>query len=143
MSRYCGVVSIGATDCLPACGAIDGDPAVAALRDRQPPSEVFTEVAEVFRLLGDPTRVALLHALAEGGERCVCDLAAIVGVSENTVSQSMRVLRAADVVRTRRDGRRIHYRLADAHIRLLVDVTVAHVAHRDDQPSPTGPSDDD
>ena len=59
----------------------------------------------------------------------MCDLAEVVGVSENVVSQAMRSLRASDVVRTRRDGRRIHYRLADAHVRMLLDVTVDHVAH--------------
>ena len=101
-----------------------------SLRERLPATDTFTEVAEVFRLLGDPTRVALLHALADGGELCVCDLATVVGVSDNVVSQAMRLLRAADVVRTRRDGRRIHYRLADAHVRMLLDVTVDHVAHQ-------------
>ena len=99
------------------------------MRDRQPEPDAFARTAELFRLLGDPTRVALLHALADGGELCVCDLAAVVGVSENVVSQAMRLLRAADVVRTRRDGRRIHYRLADAHVRLLLDVTIDHVGH--------------
>ncbi len=89
------------------------------------------EAAELFRLLGDPTRLAILHALLEGGELCVCDLARVAGVAENVVSQAMRLLRAADVVRTRRDGRRIHYRLADAHVRLLLDVSADHVRHQE------------
>ena len=87
------------------------------------------EAAELFRLLGDPTRLAILHALLEGGELCVCDLARVAGVAENVVSQAMRLLRASDVVRTRRDGRRIHYRLADAHVRLLLDLSADHVRH--------------
>lgn len=100
-----------------------------ALRERLPRPDQFVQTAELFRLLGDPTRMTILHALAEGGELCVCDLAAVVGVSENVVSQAMRLLRAADVVRTRRDGRRIHYRLADTHVRILLDVSVDHVGH--------------
>ena len=91
--------------------------------------EAHVEAAELFRLLGDPTRLAILHALLEAGELCVCDLARVAGVAENVVSQAMRLLRAADVVRTRRDGRRIHYRLADAHVRLLLDLSADHVRH--------------
>lgn len=103
-----------------------------ALRDRLPLPDQFVQAAELFRLLGDPTRMTILHALADGGELCVCDLAEVAGVSENVVSQAMRLLRAADVVRTRRNGRRIHYRLADAHVRMLLDVSVDHVGHQHD-----------
>jgi ArsR family transcriptional regulator, lead/cadmium/zinc/bismuth-responsive transcriptional repressor len=92
--------------------------------------EAHVEAAELFRLLGDPTRLAILHALSEAGELCVCDLARVAGVAENVVSQAMRLLRAADVVRTRRDGRRIHYRLADAHVRMLLDLSADHVRHQ-------------
>ena len=100
------------------------------LRDRVSGREAHVEAAELFRLLGDPTRLAILHALLEAGELCVCDLARVAGVAENVVSQAMRLLRAADVVRTRRDGRRIHYRLADAHVRLLLDLSADHVRHQ-------------
>lgn len=100
-----------------------------SLRQRLPDRNTHVETAELFRLLGDPTRVAILHALLVGGELCVCDLAEVVGVGENIVSQAMRLLRAADIVRTRRDGRRIHYRLADAHVRMLLDLSADHIDH--------------
>ena len=100
-----------------------------ALRERLPERQAYVETAELFRLLGDPTRVAILHALLAGGELCVCDLAAVVGVGENVVSQAMRLLRASDVVRTRRDGRWIRYRLADSHVRMLLDLSVDHIEH--------------
>ena len=134
-----GVVGLDA--CAPGCGPQDTAESIAALRTRLPDAEAFGRTADLFRLLGDPTRVALLHALAEGGELCVCDLAEAIGVSENVVSQAMRLLRTADVVRTRREGRRIHYRLADAHVRMLLDVTVDHVGHAPslaDQAAPAG-----
>ena len=102
---------------------------VDALRERVAGREAHVEEAELFRLLGDPTRLAILHALLEGGELCVCDLAEVVGVADNVVSQALRLLRVADVVRTRRDGRRIHYRLADAHVRMLLDLSADHVRH--------------
>lgn len=88
------------------------------------------DLAGMFRLLGDPTRVRILLALLEAGELCVCDVAAVVETSETKVSQAMRLLRNAGVVRNRRDGRNIFYRLDDAHVRMLLDVSREHLAHR-------------
>ena len=119
---------VGLDQCVTHC---DGPASIslAALRERLPDRDAQVEAAELFRLLGDPTRLAILHALLEAGELCVCDLAEVAGVAENVVSQGMRLLRAADVVRTRRDGRRIYYRLADAHVRMLLDLSADHVRH--------------
>lgn len=88
-----------------------------------------TALAQMFRLLGDPTRVRILFALLEAGELCVCDIAAVVDTSETKVSQAMRLLRTAGVVRNRRDGRNIFYRLDDAHVRLVLDLSREHLAH--------------
>jgi len=86
-------------------------------------------LAEMFRLLGDPTRVRILFALLEAGELCVCDIAAVVETSETKVSQAMRLLRGAGVVRNRRDGRNIFYRLDDAHVRMVLDLSREHLSH--------------
>jgi ArsR family transcriptional regulator, lead/cadmium/zinc/bismuth-responsive transcriptional repressor len=94
--------------------------------------EEAERLADTFKLLGEPTRVRILYALLEAGELCVCDLAATVGVTETNVSHAMRLLRAAGMVRNRRDGRMIYYRLDDAHIRLLLDLSREHVAHGTD-----------
>jgi DNA-binding transcriptional ArsR family regulator len=83
----------------------------------------------MFKLLGDQTRSRLLFALLEAGELCVCDLAAATGTQEATVSQSLRMLRASGVVTGRREGRLVFYRLADAHVRMLLDLTREHIAH--------------
>ena len=88
------------------------------------------ELAEGFKLLADPNRLRILYALLEAGELCVCDLAATTGVSETAVSHAMRLLRTAGIVRNRRDGRVIYYRLDDAHIRMLLDLSREHRAHR-------------
>ncbi len=106
---------------------------VSALRERLPDAEARRRTADLFRLLGDPTRVSILMALRDGGELCVCDLSATIDVAENVVSQALRLLRTADVVRTRRDGRRIHYRLADTHVRMLLDLSTDHMSHVNDQ----------
>ena len=87
-------------------------------------------LADGFRLLGDPNRVRILYALLEAGELCVSDLAAAAEVPETTVSHGMRLLRAAGIVRRRRDGRMVHYRLDDDHVRLLLELSREHLAHR-------------
>lgn len=97
--------------------------------ERSPDPEELAELARVFKILGDPTRTALLYALLEAGELCVCDLAAATGILEATVSQALRLLRASRVVTGRRVGRNVFYRLSDGHVRMLLDVTREHVAH--------------
>jgi DNA-binding transcriptional ArsR family regulator len=91
--------------------------------------EEAADLADLFRLLGDATRVRILFALLDAGELRVRDIAAVVDVSETRVSQALRLLRGAGVVRNRRDGRAIFYRLDDAHVRMILDVSWAHVAH--------------
>ncbi len=91
--------------------------------------EEATALAQMFRLLGDPTRVRILFALLEAGELCVCDIAAVVETTETKVSQAMSLLRTAGVVRNRRDGRNIFYRLDDAHVRMVLDISREHLAH--------------
>lgn len=86
-------------------------------------------ITELFKLLGDPTRVQILYALVEVGELCVCDLAAVVGVPETSVSHALRLLRTAGVVRSRRSGRMVYYSLDDAHVRVLLDISAEHLRH--------------
>lgn len=105
---------------------------VAAVRKRLPEPEIAEEIAATFRVLAEPARIKIVSALLEAGELCVCDLAATVGLSETATSQHLRILRAQRAVRFRRDGRVVYYALADAHIRLLMDVTLQHVSHGDD-----------
>jgi DNA-binding transcriptional ArsR family regulator len=93
-----------------------------------PPQEEIAELADVFGLLADPGRVKVLVALLEG-EMCVCDLAAVSRASESAVSHHLRLLRAHRVVTARRSGRMAYYRLADAHVRMLLDVALTHIGH--------------
>lgn len=87
------------------------------------------DLAGLFRLLGDVNRTRILYALLEAGELCVCDLAATVDMPETSVSHALRLLRTANIVSSRRDGRMIFYRLDDDHIRLLLDLTRQHLRH--------------
>lgn len=90
------------------------------------------ELATLFRLLGDPSRTRILYALLEAGELCVGDIASVIEASETKVSQALRLLRTAGVVRTRRDGRHMRYRLDDAHVRMLLDLSREHLRHAGD-----------
>jgi DNA-binding transcriptional ArsR family regulator len=85
-------------------------------------------LAEIFRALGDPTRVRILYALASS-ELCVCDVAAIVGMSPSAVSHQLRHLRSLRLVRARREGRMIYYALDDDHIEGLLAQGLDHVLH--------------
>jgi DNA-binding transcriptional ArsR family regulator len=102
---------------------------VEAARKALPTDHELEGLTGLFRILGDATRARLLYALLEAGELCVCDLAATIDATETTVSQALRLLRTAGVVRARRAGRMIHYRLEDAHVRMLLDVSREHLRH--------------
>ena len=102
---------------------------VEAVAARLVDLEEAGRLADVFKLLGDPTRTRLLYALLEAGELCVCDLAETVQVPESSVSHALRLLRTAGIVRNRRAGRMIYYSLADSHVRLLLDLSLEHLRH--------------
>ena len=80
---------------------------------------------DIFSALSDPTRFRILNALAIR-ELCVCDIAAVVDVSQSAVSHQLRVLRNLDLVDYRREGRRAVYRLADEHVRTLISQGLEH-----------------
>ena len=98
---------------------------VAALRsvvDR----ESAVAVADLFRVLADPTRVSIIHALSVA-ELCNGDLAAVLGISESAVSHQMRELRLMKLVTAEKRGRMVYYRLTDTHIRHIFADTLRHV----------------
>jgi ArsR family transcriptional regulator len=82
-------------------------------------------LAETFRVLGDPTRVRILDAISTG-ELCVCDIAALVGISESAVSHQLRLLRGMRLVRPRRAGRLVYYAVDDQHILELLHQALTH-----------------
>jgi DNA-binding transcriptional ArsR family regulator len=83
-------------------------------------------LTEIFRVLGDPTRVRILDALSRA-ELCVGDLASRLGVTESAVSHQLRLLRSTRIVRARRDGRMIFYALDDRHVLALFEQGLRHV----------------
>lgn len=112
-----------------ACDARAVDPArVSLARGTLLDDDVYVDLAETFRALGDSTRAKIVHVLVEG-PLCVCDLAQVVGVSEPAVSQHLRLLRSLRIVRGRREGKMVYYSLEDDHVRALLALALHH---RDD-----------
>jgi DNA-binding transcriptional ArsR family regulator len=96
------------------------------------------DLTEIFRVLGDPTRLRILDVLSRG-ERCVGDLAAQLGVTESAVSHQLRLLRSTRIVRARRDGRMIFYSIDDTHVLTLFEQGLRHVQEAGPvPPKPTG-----
>ncbi len=101
--------------------------------------EIYLRLAEIFRTLADSSRARIVHSLLHQ-ELCTCDLAAITGLSEPAVSQHLRILRALQLVKSRREGKRVYYALDDDHVRFLLDISLQHLAHGDGVSSgPAGP----
>jgi DNA-binding transcriptional ArsR family regulator len=84
------------------------------------------DLCQTFKALGDPSRLKILWAL-EHQEMCVCDLAALLGITESAVSHQLRLLRTLRLVKNRRDGTILYYRLTDDHVSQLVRIALEHV----------------
>jgi DNA-binding transcriptional ArsR family regulator len=100
---------------------LDPERVTAARKQVVAPGEA-DELAELFRVLGDPVRARIVSALSGGGELCVGDLALAIGASENTVSYALGVLRRARLVERQRRGRAIYYRIADPRLPGLLEL---------------------
>ena len=99
-----------------------------AVRKNLLPAAMAVRVAEIFSVLGDPTRLQVVYALlsAPTGELCVCDLASGMGRDDTTISHQLRVLRNHNIVSMRKVGRVVYYRLIDEHVRQLLRLGMEH-----------------
>lgn len=93
------------------------------------PNEVFVNLAQTFKVLGDLTRTKIIFALAKE-ELCVCDIATLLGISQSATSHQLRVLRNMNLVKYRKEGRIAYYSLDDDHIKNLFDEGLRHVEEK-------------
>ncbi|KXB00495.1 hypothetical protein AKJ47_01520 [candidate division MSBL1 archaeon SCGC-AAA261G05] len=100
--------------------------AVKRVKSRMLKDKTTRDLSETFKILGDPTRVKILHALSKEA-LCVCDLAALLGMKQSAISHQLRILRGARVVKFRKEGRMAYYSLDDKHIEKLLEVATKHV----------------
>ncbi|MGN0675569.1 MAG: ArsR/SmtB family transcription factor [Oscillospiraceae bacterium] len=99
---------------------------VKAVADRLPDEELLYDVAELFKVFGDSTRVRIICALFES-EMCVCDIADVLGMTQSAISHQLRVLKQARLVKYRRDGKTVYYSLADDHIQTIFNQAFEHI----------------
>ncbi|NLV61377.1 MAG: helix-turn-helix transcriptional regulator [Spirochaetales bacterium] len=92
-----------------------------------PPEEAVVDIADFFKVFGDPTRLKILFLL-EGGERGVSSISEELGMQQSTISQQLKLLRASRLVRFRKDGRNVLYRLDDEHIHAILALGKEHYA---------------
>ena len=101
-----------------------------ALRERvltdMPDVESLYDLAELFKVFGDSTRIRILYVLFES-EMCVCDIAEILNMTQSAISHQLRVLKQARLVRNRREGKQIYYSLADEHVRTIIGQGMEHI----------------
>jgi DNA-binding transcriptional ArsR family regulator len=103
--------------------------AVGRAKKHMPAPDQVARVAETFAALGDPTRVRILAALATT-ELCVCDLAALLGMTLSAVSHQLRLLRHLGLVKYRKEGRLAHYALDDEHASEMLSQMLKHIEHQ-------------
>jgi ArsR family transcriptional regulator len=94
-----------------------------------PPDDVLQQLGELFKIFGDPSRLKILSALG-ACELCVCDIAALTGMSDSAVSHQLRILRNTRLVRYRKQGRIVYYSLIDSHIFNIIAQGSEHVAEK-------------
>lgn len=94
-----------------------------------PEDEVLYNLAELFKIFGDTTRIKILCALFQE-EMCVCDIAALLGMSQSAVSHQLRVLKSARLVKYRKDGKVVYYSLDDEHVKHIFDQGLVHINER-------------
>ena len=99
---------------------------VDQVRDQLPPEENLYDLAELFKMFGDSTRVKILYALLES-ELCVCDIARLRNVSQSAVSHQLRVLKGSKLVKFRREGKTLFYSLADDHVVGILSQGMEHI----------------
>lgn len=95
------------------------------VRADMPDEDTMLRLAEIFKALADPTRARILYALTRE-ELCVCDLAALTGLSSSAISHQLRLLRANRLVKFRREAKMAFYTLDDEHVRRLLDEGLSH-----------------
>lgn len=98
---------------------------VAAAKKAMKPDETIYRLAETFKVLGDPTRTKIISALLLQ-ELCVCDLTALIGLSQSAISHQLRVLRNMNLVKYRKEGRIAYYSLDDDHISSILTAGLKH-----------------
>ena len=102
---------------------------VKSVKELMPHDETIFDLAELFKIFGDSTRMKILYTLFES-EMCVCDIALLIGASQSAVSHQLRLLKQANLIKPRRDGKTVFYSLADDHVRTIINNGMDHILEK-------------
>ena len=100
---------------------------VNQIREKMPQEETLYDLAELFKVFGDSTRIKILWALDEA-EMCVCDIAFLLNMTQSAISHQLRVLKQAELVKSRREGKIVFYYLEDEHVKQIFDQGLIHIS---------------
>ncbi|MBQ5928841.1 MAG: helix-turn-helix transcriptional regulator [Oscillibacter sp.] len=96
------------------------------VQKKMPGEDTLYDLAELFRIFGDSTRIRILYVLFEA-EMCVCDIAQLLGMTQSAISHQLRSLKNARLVKARREGKTVFYSLADDHVKTIINQGIEHV----------------
>ena len=112
---------------MPCCEFLHAHEAlIAQVTESMPDEMMLYDLAELFKVFGDSTRIKILYVLFES-EMCVQDISNVIGMTQSAVSHQLRVLKNSKLVKYRRDGKTIYYSLADGHVRSIMDQGLEHI----------------
>ncbi len=109
------------------CNALNQD-LVDDIKLKLPEEEALLDLADLFKVFGDSTRIKIISVLLET-QMCVCDIANTIGMSHSAVSHQLRILRNTKIVKSRRKGKVVFYKLADDHVKKIFDQAYLHITH--------------
>ena len=99
---------------------------IERVKAHMPELDKLYDLAELFKVFGDSTRIRILYALFEA-DICVCDLAELLGMTQSAVSHQLKILKQAKLVKSRREGKSVFYYLADDHVRMIINCGIEHI----------------
>ncbi len=100
--------------------------AVGGIKEKLLAEESFYDLADLFKVFGDSTRIKILWAL-ENAEMCVCDISEALAMTQSAISHQLRILKQANLVKNRREGKAVYYSLSDSHVKLIIDQGLDHI----------------
>ena len=100
---------------------------IAQVNAQMPEEEILYDLAELFKIFSDSTRIKILYVLFES-EMCVCDIAQLLNMTQSAISHQLRLLKQSKLVKYRREGKTVFYSLADAHVRTILSQGMEHIA---------------
>ena len=103
------------------------DEVISYVRQEMPDEDTLYDLTELFRILGDSTRIRIIYVLFES-EMCVCDIAEVLGMTQSAISHQLRALKTARLVKGRREGKTVFYSLADDHVKTIIHQGLDHIS---------------